>query len=158
MSSSIAWFSTWLRRSASWTRVSRLSFRFLWLWINILLWKQIHLNESIRFDLLEFEIHENSEFQEKKILLEERSDQDRLFTYVLKQAKTVFFSSYYFSGMNRFLRKSTLYINDFSNNEQFDTIYLDYAYELVESVVSHGRYGNNKFLLTIQLFSFNSSY
>ena len=34
----------------------------------------------------------------------------------------------------------------FSNSEQFDSICLDYAYQLVESVVSHGKYVDNMHL------------
>ena len=85
------------------------------------------------------------------IPLEERTDQYRAFTYVLKQAKTVFFSLYNLPGrIHRFFRKSTLYINGFSNSKQFDSICLDYAYQLVESVVTHGKYEDNMHL-------FNSS-
>ena len=85
------------------------------------------------------------------IPLEERTDQYRAFTYVLKQAKTVFFSLCNLPGrIHRFFRKSTLYINGFSNSKQFDSICLDYAYQLVESVVTHGKYEDNMHL-------FNSS-
>ena len=85
------------------------------------------------------------------IPLEERTDQYRTFTYVLKQAKTVFFSLYNLPGrIHRFFRKSTLYMNGFSNSKQFDSICLDYAYQLVESVVTHGKYEDNMHL-------FNSS-
>ena len=49
------------------------------------------------------------------ILLEERTDRYSAFTYVLKQAKTVFLSLYKLPGrIHRFFRKSTLYINGFS--------------------------------------------
>ena len=69
----------------------------------------------------------------------------------MKQAKTVFFSSYSLRGrMYYFSRQPTLYINGFRNSEQFDSICLDYAYQLVESVVSHGKYEDNMYL-------FNSS-
>ena len=69
-------------------------------------------------------------------------------TYVLKQGKTVFFSSYYLSvsRIHSFLRESTLYINGFYNSEQFDSICLGYAYELIESVVSHGKYEDKMYL------------
>ena len=72
--------------------------------------------------------------------------------HVLKQGKTVFFSSYYLSvRIHSFLRESTLYIlNSFYNSEQFDSICSDYAYQLVESVVSHGKYEDKVYL-------FNSS-
>ena len=50
----------------------------------------------------------------------------------------------------RFLQKSTLYINGFCNNEQFDPICLDYAYQLVKSVVSQGKYEDMLKLLTLQ--------
>ena len=83
--------------------------------------------------------------------LEERTDRCRAITYVLKQAKTVFFSLYNLPGkIHRFFRKSTLYVNGFSNSDQFDSICLDYAYQLVESVVSHGKYEDSMHL-------FNSS-
>ena len=83
--------------------------------------------------------------------LEERTDRYGAFTYLLKQAKTVFFSWYIFPGrIHRFFRKSTLYINCFSNSELFALIYLDHAYQLVESVVTHGKYEDNMHL-------FNSS-
>ena len=62
----------------------------------------------------------------------------------MKQAKTVFFSSYYMSGRtHRFLPKYTLYITGFSNREQFDSICLGHAYKLVQIVVSHGKYEDN---------------
>ena len=76
-----------------------------------------------------------------------RTDQYRAFTYVLKQGKTVFFSLYNLSGrMHHFFRKSTLYIKVFSNSEQFDSICLDSAYQLVESVVTHGKYEDSMHL------------
>ena len=80
---------------------------------------------------MEVESHKNPEFEQETISLEERVDQDREFTYVLNKQKS------------RFLHKSTLYINGFCNSEQFDSICLDYAYQLVESVVSHGKYEDN---------------
>ena len=43
-----------------------------------------------------------------------------------------------------------LYINGFSKSEEFDSIRLDSAYQLVESVVTHGKYEDNMHL-------FNSS-
>ena len=68
------------------------------------------------------------------IPLEVITDRYRAFTYVLKQAKTVFFSLYNLLGrIHYFFRKSTLYINGFSNSDQFDLICLDYTYQLVES-------------------------
>ena len=45
--------------------------------------------------------------------------------------------------IHHFFRKSTLNIDRFSNSEQFDSICLDYVYQLVESVVSHGEYEDN---------------
>ena len=52
--------------------------------------------------------------------------------------------TYYLSGrIHPFLRKCTLYINGFSNSDQFDSICLDYAYQIVKSVVSHGKYEDN---------------
>ena len=69
--------------------------------------------------------------------------------HVLKQAKTVFFSSYCLSGrIHRFLRKSILHTKSFSNGDQFDSICLNYAYQPVESVVYYGNYDDN-----IQLFN-----
>ena len=69
----------------------------------------------------------------------------------MKEAKTVFCSSYSLPGrIYRFFRKPTLYINGYSNSEQFDSICLDYAYQLVESVVFHGKYEDNT-------YPFNSS-
>ena len=59
--------------------------------------------------------------------LEERIDRDREFMHVLNKQKL------------RFLHKFVS-INGFSNSEQFDSIYLDFAYQLVESVLSHGKY------------------
>ena len=60
--------------------------------------------------------------------LEERIDRDREFAHVFSKQKL------------RFLHKSTLSINGFCNSEQFDSICLDYAYQLVESVLSNGKY------------------
>ena len=60
--------------------------------------------------------------------LEERIDRDREFTHVLNKQKL------------RFLHKSTLSINGFCNSAQFDSICLDYAYQLVELVLSYGKY------------------
>ena len=91
---------------------------------------------------MEFESHGNAEFQQEMISLEERVDRDREFTH--EQVKTAFFFSYYLSGRkHRFLHKSTVYINGFYNSEQFDSICLDYVYQLAESVVSHGKYEDN---------------
>ena len=85
------------------------------------------------------------------IPLEVITDRYRAFTYVLKQAKTVFFSLYNFPGrIHRFFHKSTLYINGFSNSDQFHSICLDYASQFVESVVTQGKYEDNMHL-------FNSS-
>ena len=85
------------------------------------------------------------------IPLEVRTDRYRVFTYVLRQAKTVIFSLYNFPGrIHHFFCKSTLYINGFSNSDQFDSIYLDYASQLVESVITQGKYEDNMHL-------FNSS-
>ena len=85
------------------------------------------------------------------IPLEVRTDPYRAFTNVLTQAKTMFFSLYNFPGrIHHFFRKSTLYMNDFSNSDQFHSICLDYAFQLVESVVTHDKYENN-------LHLFNSS-
>ena len=79
--------------------------------------------------------------------LEVRTDRYRAFTYVLKQAKTMSFSLYNFpGGTHHFFHKSTLYINGFSNSHQFDSIYLDYAYQLVKSVVTHGKFEDNMHL------------
>ena len=56
-----------------------------------------------------------------------------------KKEKTVFFSSYRLPGIiHRFFHKPTLYINGCHKREQFDSICLDYAYQLVEPVVSSG--------------------
>ena len=60
--------------------------------------------------------------------LEERIDRDSEFAHVLNKEKL------------RFLHKSTLSINGFCNSQQFDSICLDYAYQLVESVLSYGKY------------------
>ena len=73
----------------------------------------------------------------KNILFEEQ-------IYHNEKTKTVFFSSYNLPGrIHRSFRKSTLYISGFPNSEQFDSICLDYAYQLVESVVSHCKYEDN---------------
>ena len=73
-----------------------------------------------------------------------RADRYRAFTCVLKQGKAVFFSLYNLSGrIYHFFRKSTLYINGFSNSDQFDSICLDHAYQFVESVVTQGKYEYN---------------
>ena len=78
------------------------------------------------------------------IQLKERIDRYRQFIYVLKQAKTVFFSTYSLPGrIYRFFPKPTLYINGYFNSEQFNSIYWGYAYKLVESVVSHRKYEDN---------------
>ena len=85
------------------------------------------------------------------IPLEVRTNRYRAFTYVLKQAKIVFFSLYNFPGrIHHFFHKSTLYMNGFSNSDQFDSICLDYAFQLVESVITHCKYEDNMHL-------FNSS-
>ena len=48
----------------------------------------------------------------------------------------MFFSSYYLSGkIDAFFCKSTLYINGLSNSEQFDSMCLDYVYQIVGSVI-----------------------
>ena len=60
--------------------------------------------------------------------LKERVDRDKENTHVLNKQKL------------RFLHKSTLYINGFCNCEQFESVCLGYAYQLVESVLSHGKY------------------
>ena len=76
-----------------------------------------------------------------------RTDRYRAFMYVLKQATAVFFSLYNFFGrIHHFFRRSILYINGFSNSDQFDSICLDYAYQLVESVVTQGKYEDNMHL------------
>ena len=72
--------------------------------------------------------HKNAEFEQEIVSLEERVDRDREFTHVLNKQKL------------RFLHKSTLYINGFCNCEQFDSICLDYGYQLVKPVLSHGNY------------------
>ena len=54
-----------------------------------------------------FKSTKNAEFEQELISLEERVDQDRIFTYVLRQTKMVLFCLYYLSGrIHRFLRKS----------------------------------------------------
>ena len=104
-------------------------------YINILFENEICHNGKISFGAFEFEIHGNAEFEPEVISLEERADWDRCFTYVLRQAKAVFFPSYYLCDrIHRFLCKSALYMNDCSNSEQFNSICLDYAYQFVESV------------------------
>ena len=75
--------------------------------------------------------HKNAEFEQETISLEEKVDRDREFTYILSKRKLCF------------LHKCTLYINGFCNSEQFDSIHLDYAYQLIKSVVSHGKYEDN---------------
>ena len=83
--------------------------------------------------------------------MEVRTDQYRAFTCVLRQAKTVFFSLYNFPGrINHFFCKSALYIKGFSNSDQFNSICLDYAPQLDESVITQGKYEDNMHL-------FNSS-
>ena len=82
--------------------------------------------------------------------LEVRTDPYR-HLHVLKQAKTMFFPLYNLPGeTHHFFCKSMLYINGFSNSDQFHSICLGYAYQLVESVVTHGKYDDNMHL-------FNSS-
>ena len=57
----------------------------------------------------------------------------------------MFLISYSLPGrIYRFFYKPTLYINGYSNSEEFETICLDYAYQVVESVVSSGKYEDNK--------------
>ena len=80
---------------------------------------------------MEVESHENAEFEQETISLEERVDRDRELTYVLNRQKL------------RLLHKCTLYINGFCNSEQFGSICLEYAYQLNESVVSRGKYEDN---------------
>ena len=64
--------------------------------------------------------------------------------------ETVFFSWNYLSGrIDRFLHKSTLYINGLSNTEQFDSTFLDYAYQIVELVTSLEKHKENKYFLTL---------
>ena len=48
--------------------------------------------------------------------------------------------------MHRFLRKSTLYINDLSNSEQFNSRCFDYAYQIVESAISLGKQEDDMYL------------
>ena len=79
---------------------------------------------DIRFGLFQFESHKNAEFEQDMMSLEGRIDRDREFTHVLNKQKL------------RFLHKSTLSIKI----EQFDSICLDYVYQFVESVLSHGKY------------------
>ena len=93
--------------------------------------RQFYQNGSIRFGLLKVESHKNAKFEQEMISLEERVDWDREFTYVLNNQKL------------RFLHKCALYLNGFCNSEQFDSIWLDYAYQLVESVAPHGKYEDN---------------
>ena len=92
---------------------------------------QFYQNRSIKFGLLEVESHRNAEFEKETISMEERVDREIEFTYVLNEQKLCF------------LHKSTPYINGFCNNEKFDSICLVYAYQLFESVVSHGKYEDN---------------
>ena len=67
-------------------------------------------------------------------------------------SKNAFFFLHHLSGRaHRFLRESTLYVNVFSNSEQFDSILLVYAYKLVDSVVSHGKYEDKCRFLTMQV-------
>ena len=79
---------------------------------------KFYQNGSIRFGLFQFESHKNADFEQEMI--------GNL--HLLNKQKL------------RFLYKSTLSINGFCNSEQFDSICLDYAYQLVESVLSHGKY------------------
>ena len=78
---------------------------------------------------MEVESHKNADFEQETISLEERVDRDNEFAYILNKQKL------------RFLHKSTLYIKGFCNSEQFNSICLDYAYQLDKSVVSHGKWG-----------------
>ena len=118
--------------------------------INILFEKQIYHNGSFSFGLLEFEIHRNTEFEQYMIWSHWKNELvDIGHLPVLKQNCS--FSLYNLPGrIHRFYRKSMLYINGFSKSEQFDSIRLDSAYQLVESVVTHGKYEDNMHL-------FNSS-
>ena len=85
------------------------------------------------------------------IPLEVRTNRYRAFTYVLKQGKNRVLLLYNFPGrIHHFFHKSTLYMNGFSNSDQFDSICLDYAFQLVESVITHCKYEDNMHL-------FNSS-
>ena len=103
--------------------------------MNILFEKQIHCNGSFSFDLLKI-------WNSRKCWVwaiyditpsVKGTDRYRGFTYVLKQAKTVIFSLYNLSGrIYHFFRKSTLHVNGFSNSDQFESICLDYAYQLVD--------------------------
>ena len=53
---------------------------------------QFYQNGSIRFGILEFDIHGNAEFEQEMISLEERVDQNTEFTLVLnKQRMRSFF-------------------------------------------------------------------
>ena len=63
-----------------------------------------------------------------------------------KQKPCSSFPSFCLSGrIHIFFRESTLCINGFSSSEQFDSIYLDYAYQLVGSVVYNGKYEDNTY-------------
>ena len=73
---------------------------------------------------MEVEVQKNADFEQEKISLEETVDRDGEFTYVLNRQKF------------RFLLKCTLYINGFYNSEQFDSICLDYVYQLYQLVKS----------------------
>ena len=88
----------------------------------------IYQNGNIRFGIFQFKSHKNAKFEQEMMSLEVRIDRDREFTHVLNKQKL------------RFFHKSTLSINGFCNSEQFDSICLDYAYQLVDSVLSHGKY------------------
>ena len=88
---------------------------------------QFYQNGNIRFGLFQFERHKNPEFEKEMMSLEERVVRDRGL-HVLNKQKL------------RFLHKSTVYISGFCNSEQFDSICLDCFYQLVESVLSHGKY------------------
>ena len=115
--------------------------------INLLFEKQIYHNGSINFGLLEFEIHGNAEFEQYIIWYhgsKELIEMGNLHTFWNKQKLCSSVHTYYLSGrIHHFLRKSTLHIDGFSKNEQFDSICLEYAQQPVESVVSHGKYEDN---------------
>ena len=89
---------------------------------------QFYQNGNIRFGLFQFESHKNAECEQEMMSLEERIDRDREFKHVLNKQKL------------RFSRKSALSINGFCNSEQLDSIFLEYAYQLVKSVLSHSKY------------------
>ena len=84
---------------------------------------QFYQNGNIRFGLFQFESHKNAEFEQEMMSLEERIDRDKEFTHALNKQKL------------RFLHKATLSINGFCNSEQFDSICLDYAYQIVVSTI-----------------------